>query len=57
MDEQDSFNQQAEVRDPLEGILGILHDYAKIRPVTVEEMKAAVVAKAAEKYGGGGKPS
>lgn len=51
-DEQDRLILRPEPRDPLKGILGFLHDYAKDRPVTVEEMKADMRAKAAEKYGG-----
>lgn len=51
-DEQDRLILRPESSDPLKGILGLLHDYAKDRPVTVAEMKADVLAKAVEKYGG-----
>lgn len=51
-DEKNRLTLLPETRDPLKGILGFLHDHAKDRPVTVEEMKADVRAKAAEKYGG-----
>ena len=50
-DEEGRLILRPEPRDPLEGIRGILHDHAKDRPVTGEEMKADVRAKAAEKYG------
>ena len=50
-DEQDRLMLRPEGRDPLQGILGFLRHWAKDQPVTVEEMKADVRAKAAEKYG------
>lgn len=50
-DEQDRLILRPETRDPLKGILGLLHHHARDRPMAVEEMKADVRAKAAEKYG------
>lgn len=55
-DEQGRLILQPEVRDPLEGLIGLLRHRAGDRPATVEEMKEAVRAKAEEKYGRPRKP-
>ena len=39
------------MRDPLEGLIGLLRHWAKDRPATVEEMNEAIRARAEEKFG------
>jgi antitoxin PrlF len=54
-DEQERLILRPDTRNSLSGLVGLLHHRAQERPATVEEMKDALRARAAEKGGRQGK--
>jgi AbrB family looped-hinge helix DNA binding protein len=53
-DEQGRLIVRPEATDPLGRLPGLLKHLARERPVSVEEMREAVLRRAKEKYGAGG---